>query len=195
MDKFEVADLYEAAYQEHGRSVHALNWSSKKVADKRLHVLLEIMEPTEHHTHEKLSILDVGCGFGDLLNYPGIASWMDSYLGIDNNSDFINIAHNRFGKLGNVNFWHADFMECNPAKKDLVIANGTLAFYNLPSIYDMVGKMWEATGKMLAFNFTRNDDVGLKEIEHLLQYVGIRRFTVRCDFGRLGEFAVYAYRD
>lgn len=204
MNKYEVADLYEASYGEHGKSIHALNWGSQEIANERQHVLVDGLEFIHDFQHgKKFSVLDVGCGFGDLLNVPGAATWIRSYTGIDSNPDFIRIARTRFDKLGNTTFHLGDALDILPAfdelgslgdKRDVVIANGTLAFYDADLIYQLVSKMWSATKLYLGFNFTRNDDVGIMQIGNLLGYVGIKRYIIRTDFGRLGEFAVYAYK-
>lgn len=192
MNKFEVSDIYEASWKEHGRSVHALNWSNAELADLRRRVLLEGLDHVKGPP--TLSVLDVGCGFGDLLNIPGIARWMNSYTGIDFRPEFIEVAKSRF-HTENAKFVIGDIMTTPVVGHDVVLANGTLAFYGMNDIFDIVAEMWAKTNVMLAFNFTRNTDIGLGQINTLLQYIGCDRYVIRRDYGTLGEFAIYCYED
>lgn len=73
------------------------------------------------------SILDIGCGFGDLLQFLRSHGWDGTYLGIDLIPEFIDHAHSKFIKpnASDVQFICCDFMELNELKKfDATFASG-----------------------------------------------------------------------
>jgi SAM-dependent methyltransferase len=47
-------------------------------------------------SREPASLLDLGCGFGDLLAYLRAYGWKGSYVGVDFMPEFIDIARSRF---------------------------------------------------------------------------------------------------
>src|SRR5690349_18585775 len=105
MNTEEIKDAinrYNKRLEEHGISEQALGWGAKGRAKLRYEILLS------QWNLDHSSILDFGCGFGDMFDYINEKGFKDvSYTGIDINDNFINIARQRHEKgaefiLGNL---------------------------------------------------------------------------------------------
>lgn len=71
-----------------------------------------------------ISILDVGCGFGDLYEYLKLNGWNGDYCGIDVVPEFIDLSKSKFPSL---KFYELNIMskDISFEKYDLVVASGT----------------------------------------------------------------------
>jgi SAM-dependent methyltransferase len=81
---------YDRALEKYGPGPKALRWRNYRTAAVRYRSLLVGLE-IQHK-----SVLDVGCGMGDLLPYLHAQTQNFSYLGVDINKDFIDIARQRY---------------------------------------------------------------------------------------------------
>lgn len=87
----ETIERYNQRLEEHGESEEALGWGPKGRAKLRYEILLSRWDITSS------SVLDFGCGFGDMYGYiaakgiPYVA-----YTGIDINRKFIEIAKQKY---------------------------------------------------------------------------------------------------
>ncbi|WP_448699236.1 class I SAM-dependent methyltransferase [Mucilaginibacter sp. AW1-3] len=100
------------------------------------------------------SVLDVGCGHGDLRvylddKYPDI-----NYTGIDQMEDFLTIAVKRYDDLPRTNFLYGDFCTVDLPKSDYVLASGSLNYYNNDPefIYKIIAKLFNTCKIALGFN-------------------------------------------
>src|SRR4051812_34269584 len=96
---------YQDAFKLYGASPKSLQWYTYRSAALRFRELITDV-PIENK-----SILDVGCGMGDLLPFLYAKSPDFRYLGVDVSEDFINIAKKRYEGH--------EFMVADPFKKDL----------------------------------------------------------------------------
>ena len=186
-----------AAY---GEDVRAVGWSSVESQESRAKVLSEIGNLNSR------SILDVGCGFGDLythLEKQGVHP--SKYVGIDINPKIISIARKRLPKL---KFEVRDSMDSELKDKfDFVVAAGIFGL-ETPNWQDVVekqlSKMYDLCEIGVAVNFLSHYTAGEKLpnshyadpadiLEFVLKNLS-NRVVLRHDY-RPNDFIVYVYRD
>jgi SAM-dependent methyltransferase len=83
-------DLYQSALDDYGESPRSLRWVSYQSMATRFRYLVEGLDIKGR------SILDAGCGMGDLLPYLHTKTDDFSYLGMDINPNLIKIAKKRY---------------------------------------------------------------------------------------------------
>lgn len=140
-------DIYQPAFKKYGespQSLHWINYASQAIRFKYLVKDLDIDGKT---------ILDAGCGMGDLLPFLYAKSNKFSYLGVDSNKDFIKVASKRY--FGH-QFKVADVFSDNFSwKYDLVISSGVMN-QNIEGWQkkrlEMITKLFELCRHTLAFN-------------------------------------------
>jgi SAM-dependent methyltransferase len=124
IDMSRLRDFYAGKYQSHGVSAQAVGWQSAEKQNQRFDVLSEVGDISGK------SLLDVGCGFGDLLvNLKG-RGIKAAYHGVDVMADFVEVARRRHPEA---QFWSFDVGgECPADFKppfDYVFASGLLGLH------------------------------------------------------------------
>lgn len=108
---------YQERFREHGQTPQSLGWTKGK-QDIRFDVLLSGFQL------EGLSVLDVGCGFGDLNLAIRERCQSYRYLGVDLVPEFIEKGRATYGSES-VGFMLGDLMEVEvPGEYDICIASG-----------------------------------------------------------------------
>jgi len=114
-----IAESYQRLFAAHGYSPRALGWDKGKQ-------FLRFHQLTSNLNLAGASILDVGCGFGDFVDYLRCLGIADcAYTGIDLVGEFIAEGRRRFGSP------RATFLQTSledfapPSTFDYVIASGT----------------------------------------------------------------------
>lgn len=117
-NSFIILNFYQKLAKKFGHTHRALGWASTKSQEKRY---LKIIKTVKNW--KNLSVLDVGCGFGDFYDYlqQYVALKNFSYLGIDYHREFIHEATLRYP---GINVQNLDFLNYKK-KHDIVIANGS----------------------------------------------------------------------
>jgi SAM-dependent methyltransferase len=148
----EVVDRYSKRFLQFGYSPKTLGWDKGK-QDIRFDIL------TSQYNFQNKSILDIGCGFGDLNKSLQNKFKFDyKYYGIDIVPDLIDQAKKKFtGK--NICFFCGDFLseEFN-SKFDYAIASGIFNFKllegdNYNYIENVINKAFELCRDGFAFDF------------------------------------------
>jgi cyclopropane fatty-acyl-phospholipid synthase-like methyltransferase len=124
------------------RSVH---WSSTENQNIRFMILSQIANLNG------MSVLDVGCGLGDLYTFLKKQNMHVEYTGIDIVPDFINLARIQFPTR---HFECKDIFTVSE-KYDYVVASGAMSFKvtdNKKYYFSMIEKMYRIATKGLAFN-------------------------------------------
>lgn len=146
-DSERLKSFYDKAIDKFGPSSYkSLGWNDEADKPTRFRALSQIADLSGH------SILDVGCGFGDLYDYLKDCSFNFSYKGIDINPRAIEVARLRHPEL---EFEVADFGEYGGEGADFVLASGTLSFKveNYKEVYfNHIRKMFELSTIGAGFN-------------------------------------------
>lgn len=124
LEKYNI-DFHEKAKEKYGTCVKSLGWGSKYSQEIRFKAMTEI------GFKSKDTVLDVGCGFGDLVNYLEKKNIkLQEYTGIDLDEYFIRQAKEYYEK-NNTNFYNCslfEFQNNNCKKYDWVVASGIFSF-------------------------------------------------------------------
>ena len=146
-DKKRIGDYYRQCLDRHGvDNAEALSWSSPNAQLIRFQALIRVGDLRGK------SILDVGCGLGDL--YPFLQSTVGDfdYLGIDLFSDFIKKAQLKYPAAC---FENKDVLEFSGPPFDYVLSSGTMSFkvpHHFDKYFAMIRKMFSLARLGLAFN-------------------------------------------
>jgi SAM-dependent methyltransferase len=147
--------FYGTLYAQHGTSCRALSFSSADTQRVRFAALARVLP---QDPRDGLSVLDVGCGFGDLYGFLREAGFSGvRYTGIDIMPEFIDHAA---AAHPDGEFLAGDFLTLDlpRTRYDYVLSSGAL---NLVSerapdhyafIFAMIDRMFDAAGKGVAFN-------------------------------------------
>lgn len=138
---------YRKRLNSYGDSPRAMKWKSKQAMELRHRQLLLDIDL------EGKSILDVGCGFGDIVNVISQTAGRFSYLGVDMVDDFITIAKR---KHPGVSFLVRNYFEEPPKETfDVIISSGALnSNFDKPMEFrkQAIRLMFDHARETLAFN-------------------------------------------
>ncbi len=193
-------EFYSGKYAEHGDSIEAVGWRSAEKQELRFEVLAGIGEI------DGARVLDVGCGFGDMLDYF-IRSGKDvQYFGMDIMEDFVNTAQVR---LPGARLFAFDILDDAPEgfepPFDYVLASGLLGLNlgdNGAFAREALRKMYEWCGTGVAANFVssyvdyREDYLAYTSPEEIFKFCKTEltgRVALRHDY-LPHEFSLYLYR-
>lgn len=149
MSFFSLDDLkedYKKSLKEYGESPKALLWWDYRS------MAIRFRELVKEVPLDGKSVLDAGCGMGDLLPYLYAKSTSFRYLGADINEGFIEIAKKRYEGH--------NFKVANPFKEkvgefDVVISSGVMnGNYDdwLERRKEMIKALFDQAGQVLSFN-------------------------------------------
>ncbi|MCH8987746.1 MAG: class I SAM-dependent methyltransferase [Chloroflexi bacterium] len=134
-------------------SVEALGWRGPASQTTRFEVLAQVGDLSGR------SVLDVGCGYGDLKGFLDQRFSGITYIGIDQMPEFIAEAKERYKDCADTHFYQTDFTTLEFPSVDYVLASGALGYRcEDPGFYSgMVRKMYDAAKRALAFNMLDAD--------------------------------------
>ncbi len=123
-------------------------WTSKKVQELRFEAFCELVD------FNNKAVLDVGCGYGDFKAYLDKEYKRFDYIGIDQQTEFIEEARTRFKEEQGVWFYNTDFSVCQLPNIAIVIASGVLSYRSKKEEYykTMIAKLFNAAEETLVFN-------------------------------------------
>lgn len=102
------------------------------------------------------SILDVGCGLGDMFGFLRDNHFNGQYLGVDFLSDFIQLAQQKYRRYANAHFAECDISEQSlPQGYDYVLLSGVFnnkIDNNQHFMLQAIKKMYASANKGIAFN-------------------------------------------
>lgn len=96
----EVARYYSDKLAEHGTTPRGVDWNGEEAQTVRFKELCRIVEPQD----EAVSVNDLGCGYGALLEYLSPRYRVSSYLGVDVSEDMVRSAIARHHESTNARF-------------------------------------------------------------------------------------------
>jgi len=194
-----MADGYRSQYRQYGYSPKSLGWNKGK-QELRFDIL------TSQYDFTGKSVLDIGCGFGDLnqalKKYPDY-----SYLGVDLVEEFIDEAKIRYNESP-IAFECVDFLQKNFNEPfDYAVSSGAFNIKlsgadNYDFVQSVMSKAYEWTIDGFAFDFL-SDKVDYK-LEHTfhydparilaMAYQHSRNVLLRNDYMPF-EFSVFVFKD
>lgn len=138
---------YQKGLQKYGPEARALQWRSKEAAELRYEQLIADID------FEGKSVLDVGCGFGDIIPFISSKSRKFKYTGVDIVPEFIRVAKKRYS--GNQFLIRDYFGDPLEGVFDIIVSSGTLNV-NLQNalLYrkKAIKAMFEHANEIIGFN-------------------------------------------
>lgn len=146
-DKQRVQNYYVKHLRKHGPySAQALSWTDDQSQLIRFQALIEVGDL------EEKSILDVGCGLGDLYQFLKLNFDNFSYLGIDLVLELIEQARKKYPSA---QFQNWDIMDFPEKSFDFVLSSGAMSFKvpdHKEKYFQMIRKMFNLAQEGVAFN-------------------------------------------
>jgi len=152
MGLIDWANIYrfnQACLKEHGEGdTRSLGWRDDNSQLLRFDALAGIGDMSG------CSVLDAGCGYGDLCSYLNDKYPNINYTGIDQMEDYLSIAVQRYGHLPSTTFLYGDFTSIKLPQADYVFASGSLNYFNNEPgfIFRIIHKLFSACNVALGFN-------------------------------------------
>lgn len=148
---------YQKSFKKYGVDARALQWVSKQAQEKRFRELIEDVD------FRGKNVLDIGCGFGDIIPFIKAKARTFDYTGVDLVPEFIGVARERYPnhKFLIANYFNNPLMSKRETqallmtKFDIVITSGTLNA-NIKNAIEIRKKaikvMWDHAKEAIAFN-------------------------------------------
>ena len=160
LDKAETQERYRKRWFEYGYDSRSLGWN-KDCQWVRFEAALEGLRPEDFDT-----VIDFGCGFGDLLAFLRMKQWQGKYTGVDIVDELINEAAKRHKHDDRAKFVCLDGNSSLPEKAALAVAIGVfnhrLHQDNLAFVRETLSNLWEATTKVVVCDFLSSSS----DVEH-----------------------------
>lgn len=195
---------YSKKFKEFGADPRGVDWGNIEDTILRYKNMLALKCPS---LSERMSFLDVGCGYGGLLEYAISQDIRLDYYGIDVAHNMIDYAKENYSEA---KFFHGDFLNYPFDRKfDYVVCNGILTqkletsnkemdqFANL-----LIEKMFEISEVGIAFNVMSNrvnfmvDNLYYRSPSELMEYCFdhlSRKIKIDHSYP-IYEYTVYVYR-
>lgn len=197
MEEKDAIKRYENRLKKFGDDLRVLGWRTKKTQFLRFEILSQIADL------DGASVLDVGCGFGDIIEYFNKKNLKVDYTGWDVSRRLIEIAKQKFP---NHNFEVIDVRTAKSKEKfDYVLSSGILNF-KISDNYDyakkVIKKCFRLCRRGVAINMMSDyvdfkaDDLFYYSPEKIYAFSKslTRRVALRSDYMPF-EFTVYLYNN
>ena len=164
IDTTKAADLYNTRFDQYGRDIKTVGWGSEPSQHLRFEVLFRGLDP------KGKTILDVGCGLGDLIPYLERRTGGDfHYIGIDIAGKLIEDARTTYGHAGR-EFHAGDIFSITVPPVDIAILSGALSL-KVDGIeqyaYATMERMYDLSQNAACLNFlTKYVDYELEKNQH-----------------------------
>ncbi|PFG57829.1 methyltransferase family protein [Vibrio sp. ES.051] len=149
LDRLKIANYHRKRYRQFGNDrARALGWQDKYSQISRFEALCRGLNL------DATSILDIGCGYGDLLEFVELSGQSPKrYIGIDQQKRFVSDARKRNFRTPS-DFICGDFSRFVLPRCDYVFASGSLNYQsaNKSHTIEMIEKMYCVAEKGCAFN-------------------------------------------
>ncbi len=170
MSRIDNEDFYTAAIKKYGESPQGVHWNSAHSQQKRFEILVSCIKDKD------FSIVDAGCGFGDLYNYLKQNKIpFTSYTGLDLSPSMVKIAREKTG---------CEIFECDICREalpqaDYYLCSGAMNILSRFDTYLFIRNCYEACNKGFVFNLLMGDDDSLvynhfypRELQDLFDELG-----------------------
>ncbi|MES2328700.1 MAG: class I SAM-dependent methyltransferase [Bacteroidota bacterium] len=129
-------------------SVGALGWEDEEGQQSRFRVLANIGDLNHH------SVLDAGCGHGDLRPFLGNIYPHLRYFGVEQMPELLDTAAKKYAMLPETIFFQGDFAHSELPVTDYMLACGSLNYRNSDPLFvlKMIEKLFNNCRIGLGFN-------------------------------------------
>jgi len=136
-------------------SSRALGWTSDEGQKARFKMIIDLLGDLNNK-----SILDVGCGHGDLRRFLGDAFAGLRYAGIEQVESFLDIAIEHNKQYPDTAFYFGDFYKSELPVMDYIVACGALSYKSSDPEYVLkaITKLYSSCRLGLVFNMLKSID-------------------------------------
>ena len=212
--RLRIQTRHRVSVENHGYQPQALYWTSREIQEIRFQKLIEILQRRPITDCDAWSLLDVGCGFADLMHYLKKHNLSPDYTGIDISPDMVLGATAQTpglkvfeGELSDFDFTEGqfDYVMLSGALNEVVetIVEGT-ADQQGQYAKSVISKMYQFCQKGVAFNLLdkRNADMESKIYlqsfypEEIIEFCQTFATKVYLVDGYLdNDFTIYLYKE
>lgn len=149
IDQANIFRFHDQLIKEFGiNSNAALGWNEPAGQEIRFKILSGI-GPLHEHT-----VLDAGCGHGDLVTYLRKLSPLLYYFGVEQIPAILKVALERHGHLPDTCFFEGDFSAASLPPVDYTIACGSLNYHNSDDLFILktIEKLYRNSRIAFGFN-------------------------------------------
>lgn len=172
MSRIDNEKFYTAAIEKYGESSKGVHWNSTHSQEKRFEILMSCINDKNY------SLVDAGCGFGDLHAYlcknevP-----FSSYIGLDLSPSMVEIARVKTGS----EIIESDICRDVLPPADYYICSGAMNILSRFDTYLFIRNCYEASRKGFVFNLLMGEDDSLvynhfypNELQNLFDELGAK---------------------
>lgn len=152
MSRIDNEKFYTASIEKYGDTAKGAHWNSAQSQEKRFEILLSCI------SDEDFSVVDAGCGFGDLHAYLKAKEIpFSSYMGLDVSPSMAKIARTKTG---------CEIIECDICRDalpaaDYYICSGAMNILSRFETYLFIRNCYSACTKGFVFNLLMGKDDSL----------------------------------
>ncbi len=170
-EKLRIMTRHRTSIEQKGYQPTALFWSSQAVQEIRFQQFVNYIKP-KLDKDESASLLDVGCGFGDLKNYLAQQNCSVRYTGIDVSPDMVFAGSCQYkgidlreGELPDFKFKTNtfDYVVLSGALNEVVDSHGDYARY-------IIVEMLRVAKKGLVFNLLNQEEAWTEQRSDLQSF-------------------------
>jgi len=172
MSRIDNEKFYTAAIRKHGSSSKGVHWNSTHSQETRFKVLMSCIDKMD------FSLVDAGCGFGDLYVYMQKENIdIGSYTGLDLSPSMVEIAKKKTGQ----NIFECDICRDVLPSADYYICSGAMNILTRFDTYLFIRNCYQASTKGFVFNLLMGEDDSVvynhfypQELQGLFDELGAR---------------------
>ncbi|MGB5834717.1 MAG: class I SAM-dependent methyltransferase [Thiohalocapsa sp.] len=151
MPRIDVHSFYAESLQQHGDTAEGLHFQSETTQLARFRVLCDCFP----ETLSGLTLVDVGCGFGDFLFYLQERGGAPSrYIGIDIHERMVETARERTG----AEILHRDVLKDPLPDADYYVCSGGMNTLTRAETREFMARCFDASTRGYLFNILRGSD-------------------------------------
>jgi SAM-dependent methyltransferase len=149
MSRITNTQFYHNAVAEHGFTPEGLRWHSKTSQEVRFHQILSLLPS------DTASIVDAGCGFGDLYRYLQKHGQVSiHYTGLDVLDIMVVEARKRTSQT----IHQCDILNEPLVKGEFYVCSGALNILTKKESYDFIERCFNASSRGFVFNFLEGEE-------------------------------------
>lgn len=195
-DSAAIFSYHQEMIAMHGsESSYALGWKDSDSQQVRFKALIEMADLSG------CSVLDAGCGYGDLFPYlSGIYNEIE-YVGIEQIPALLNEASSRYGHLPGTRFISGNFITMPLPATGYIFASGSLNYRSADQnfIYKAISKLYAACRFGFAFNLLSqiipNGLIVAYQPDEIIEYCSTLCSSIKLIQGYdADDFTIYMYK-
>ena len=143
-----LSEYYDKKCHKYGKSHKAVGWVSRETQFTRYRLLNEKLKESW------VSVLDIGCGQGDFLEFLQSIQWNGEYKGVDLSEEMINQSRQRYPHVE----WQTSSLERldESVTADWVVAFGVFSLRDemgkFPNIRKLITRLYQHSKKAVVVN-------------------------------------------